>query len=127
MKRTLLKSKLHCATVTQTELHDEGSDAVNESLLEAVNLVEHERVEIYNVSTGLRSSTCVVRTPRGSDTTCATDAAARLASVGDRLIVAASDSLDESEVRGHQPGVVRVDEGNRALELTSASAGLLRP
>ena len=95
MMRTLLKSKLHRVTVTQTELHYEGSCAVDEALLEAADLVEYERVDIYNVNTGQRFSTYVVKAPRGSGTICVMGAAARLASVGDRLIVAAYATFDE--------------------------------
>ena len=127
MLRTLLKSKLHRVTVTQTELHYEGSCAVDESLLEAADLVEYERVDIYNVNTGQRFSTYVVKAPRGSGTICVMGAAARLASVGDRLIVAAYASFDETEVHGSRPRVVRVDEQNHILEVKSASAGLPRP
>ena len=127
MMRVLLKSKLHRVTVTRTELHYEGSCAVDEALLEAADLREYERVDIYNVNTGQRFSTYVVPAPRGSGTICVMGAAARLASVGDRLIVASFASLEESEVRGHQPRVVLVDEKNHVLEVKSASAGLPRP
>ena len=127
MMRTLLKSKLHRVTVTQTELHYEGSCAVDEALLEAAGLVEYERVDIYNVNTGQRFSTFVVKAPRGSGTICVMGAAARLASVGDRLIVAAYASFEEKELAGHKPRVVRVDEKNHILEVKSASAGLPRP
>jgi aspartate 1-decarboxylase len=127
MRRTLLKSKLHRVTVTQTELHYEGSCAVDEALLEAADLVEYERVDIYNVDTGQRFSTYVVKAPRGSGTICVMGAAARLASVGDRLIVAAYASFDAAEVQGSRPRVVLVDEKNHILEVKSASAGLPRP
>jgi aspartate 1-decarboxylase len=126
MVRTLLKSKLHRVTVTQTELHYEGSCAVDEALLEAADLVEYERVDIYNVNTGQRFSTYVVKAPRGSGTICVMGAAARLASVGDRLIVAAYATFEEKDVAGFKPRVVRVDEKNHILEVKSASAGLPR-
>lgn len=126
MKRTLLKSKLHRVTVTQTELHYEGSCAVDEALLEAADLIEYERVDIYNVNTGQRFSTYAVKAPRGSGTICVMGAAARLASVGDRLIVAAYATFDEAEVAGFKPRVVRVDEKNHILDVKSASAGLPR-
>jgi aspartate 1-decarboxylase len=124
MMRTLLKSKLHRVTVTRTELHYEGSCAVDETLLKAAGLVEYERVDIYNVNNGERFSTYVVKAPRGSGTICVMGAAARLASVGDRLIVAAYATYDEAELAGHAPLVVRVDERNRVLEVKTASAGL---
>jgi aspartate 1-decarboxylase len=127
MMRTLLKSKLHRVTVTQTELHYEGSCAVDEALLEAADLVQYERVDIYNVNTGQRFSTYAVKAPRDSGTICVMGAAARLASVGDRLIVAAYAAFDEAEVAGFKPRVVRVDEKNRILEVKTAAAGLPRP
>jgi aspartate 1-decarboxylase len=127
MMRTLLRSKLHRVAVTQTELHYEGSCAVDEALLEAAGLVEYERVDIYNVNTGQRFSTYVVKAPRGSGTICVMGAAARLASVGDRLIVAAYAAFEEKELADHKPRVVRVDEKNHVLEVKSAPAGLPRP
>ena len=127
MMRVLLKSKLHRVTVTQTELHYEGSCAVDEALLEAADLREYERVDIYNVNTGQRFSTYVVRAPRGSGTVCVMGAAARLASAGDRLIVAAYASFDATELETHKPRVVLVDEKNHLVEVKSASAGLPRP
>ena len=126
MMRVLLRCKIHRVTVTQTELHYEGSCAVDETLLEAADLREYERVDIYNVNTGQRFSTYVVKAPRGSGTICVMGAAARLANVGDRLIVAAYASLDERELAGFKPRVVLVDERNRVLEVKSASAGLPR-
>ncbi len=124
MQRTLLKSKLHRVTVTRTELHYEGSCAVDEGLLEAADLHEYERVDIYNVNTGQRFSTYVVKAPRDSGTVCVMGAAARLASPGDRLIVAAFAVLDEAELPGFKPRVVLVDEKNRVVAIKSASHAL---
>jgi aspartate 1-decarboxylase len=126
MQRTLLKSKLHRVTVTRTELHYEGSCAVDEALLEAAGLCEYERVDVYNVNTGDRFSTYVVRAPRDSGTICVMGAAARLAGVGDRLIIAAYAQFEERELAAHRPRVVLVDEKNRIVEVKSASAGLSR-
>ncbi len=126
MQRTLLKSKLHRVTVTRTELHYEGSCAVDEALLEAADLREYERVDIYNVNTGDRFSTYVVRAPRDSGTVCVMGAAARLAGVGDRLIIACYAQLEERELAGFRPRVVLVDERNRIVEVKAASAGLSR-
>jgi len=123
MMRTLLKSKLHRVTVTQTELHYEGSCAVDEGLLEAADLREYERVDIYNVNNGERFSTYVVRAPRGSGTICVMGAAARLASVGDRLIVAAYAAFDEAELAGFKPRVVLVDEKNRIAAVKAGVSG----
>lgn len=121
MIRTLLKSKLHRVTVTQTELHYEGSCAVDEALLEAADLHEYERVEIYNVNTGQRFATYVVRAPRGSGTIRVMGAAARLATAGDHLIIAAYCALPESELAGFQPHIVLVDGGNRVIKVTPSA------
>ena len=115
MRRVLLKSKLHRVTVTQTELNYEGSCAIDEALLEAADLREYEQVDIYNVHNGERFTTYVVRAPSGSGTVCVMGAAARLASAGDRLIVAAYASFDESEVAAFKPRIVLVDEKNRIV------------
>ena len=123
MMRVLLKSKLHRVTVTQTELHYEGSCAVDEVLLEAADLREYERVDIYNVNNGERFSTYVVRAPRGSGTICVMGAAARLANAGDRLIVAAYASFAEAEMAGFKPRVVLVDEKNRIVPARAGVAG----
>lgn len=122
MIRMMLKSKLHRVTVTQTELHYEGSCAVDEALLEAADLREYERVEIYNVNTGQRFATYVVRAPRGSGTIRVMGAAARLATAGDHLIIAAYASFPEEELAGFQPRIVLVDEKNRVVRVTTSSA-----
>ena len=125
MRRTLLRSKLHRVTVTRTELNYEGSCAIDEVLLEAAGLQEYEQVDLYDVDNGQRFTTYVVRAPRGSGTVCVMGAAARLASVGDRLIVAAYASYDEAELARHAPVIVRVDARNRivAAETTAARPG----
>ena len=123
MVRVLLKSKLHRVTVTRTELHYEGSCAVDEALLEAADLREYERVDIYNVNTGQRFSTYVVPAPRGSGTICVMGAAARLANAGDRLIVASYASFEEREIAGFKPRVVLVDEKNRIAAVKAGVAG----
>ena len=127
MMRMLLKSKLHRVTVTQTELHYEGSCAVDEALLEAADLHEYERVEIYNVNTGQRFATYVVVAPRGSGTIRVMGAAARLATAGDHLIIAAYASLPEEELAGFKPRIVLVDEKNRVVRVTPPSAAPPRP
>jgi aspartate 1-decarboxylase len=115
MRRILLKSKLHRVTVTQTELHYEGSCAIDEGLLEAADLREYEQVDIYNVNNGQRFTTYVVRAPRGSGTVCVMGAAARLASPGDALIVAAYAPLEDAEAAGITPRIVLVDAHNRIV------------
>lgn len=121
MKRVLLKSKLHRVTVTQTELHYEGSIAIDESLLEAADLREYEQVDVYNVNNGQRFTTYVVTAPRGSGTISVMGAAARLASPGDSLIVASYAALDEAEVAGFRPRIVLVDAHNRIVPRIAAA------
>lgn len=122
MIRMLLKSKLHRVTVTQTELHYEGSCAVDEALLEAADLHEYERVEIYNVNTGQRFATYVVRAPRGSGVIRVMGAAARLATAGDHLIIAAYASFPEDELAGFKPRIVLVDGKNRIVAAKAPAA-----
>jgi aspartate 1-decarboxylase len=126
MLRTMLKSKLHRVTVTQTELHYEGSCAVDEALLEAADLREFERVEIYNVNTGQRFATYVVCAPRGSGTIRVMGAAARLASAGDHLIIAAYCGLSEAEVEDFRPRIVLVDGNNHVVRVTSTTSDASR-
>jgi aspartate 1-decarboxylase len=127
MMRVLLKSKLHRVKVTQTELHYEGSCAIDAELLEAANLCQYERVEIYNVNNGQRFSTYIVVAPRGSRMVRVMGAAARLASPGDHLIVAAYASFDAAEVEHFKPCIVLVDENNRIVPTDSKPARKPRP
>ena len=122
MRRVLLKSKLHRVSVTQTELHYEGSCAIDEALLEAAGLHEYEQVDIYNIDNGERFSTYAVRAPHGSGTVCVMGAAARLVTIGDHLIVAAYASFDEAELAGFKPRVVVVDAKNRIVRETVSSS-----
>ncbi len=122
MMRVLLKSKLHRVKVTDTELHYEGSCAIDADLLEAADLRQYERVEIYNVNNGQRFSTYIVVGPRGSRTVRLMGAAARLASPGDHLIVAAYASFDETEATGFKPHIVLVDEENRIVPASAKRA-----
>src|ERR1700676_3777181 len=99
MQRTLLKSKIHRATVTHCELHYEGSCAIDEDLLEAANLVENERIDVWNVSNGERFSTYAIRGERGSGVISLNGSAARRAQVGDLVIIAAFAQVDEADVQ----------------------------
>lgn len=113
MFRTLLKSKIHRATVTDCELHYEGSCAIDEDLLEAANMVENEQVHIWNINNGERFVTYAIRGQRGSGIISVNGSAARRASVGDLIIIAAFGTVVESEVAGHLPKLVFVDDANR--------------
>jgi aspartate 1-decarboxylase len=113
MLRQLLTGKIHRATVTQCELHYEGSCAIDDNLLEAAGICEFERVDIWNINNGERFSTYAIRAERGSGTMSLNGSAARRASVGDLVIIAAFGQFNEAEVEQHQPKLVFVDEHNR--------------
>lgn len=119
MQRNLLKSKIHRATVTAAELHYEGSCAIDLDLLEAADIREFERVEIWNVSNGARLNTYAIVAERGSGTISLNGSAARRAAVGDLVIIATFADYTEEEGRVHQPKLVFVDERNRPKELRS--------
>jgi aspartate 1-decarboxylase len=114
MQRTLLKSKIHRATVTHCELHYEGSCAIDEDLLDAANLVENEQIDIWNVNNGERLTTYAIKGERGSGMISLNGSAARRAQLGDLVIIAAFAQVDEQELKaGWKPALVFVDENNR--------------
>jgi aspartate 1-decarboxylase len=116
MRLTLLKSKLHLATVTRSDLHYHGSLTIDPDLMDAVGLVPYEAILVSNVATGLRGQTYVLPGTRGSRSIELNGAMARLGTVGDRLIVMAFAEFDPEELEGHQPRVVALDHGNQIVE-----------
>jgi len=115
MQRTLLKSKIPRATVTDAALHSQGSVKVDPLLMAAADLLAHERVEIYNVTNGERFATYVIAGTPGRGEVVINGAAAHKARRGDLVILASYAAYDEVEARRHQPRVVFVDEANRAV------------
>ena len=113
MQRTMLKSKLHRVTVTQAELHYEGSCAIDEHLLDAADIKEYQQIEIYNVTNGERFSTYAIRAERGSGTISVNGAAARKAAAGDLLIICTYAAFSEVELAKHEPDLIYVDAKNR--------------
>jgi len=113
MQRIMLKSKLHRVTVTQAELHYEGSCAIDDDLLDAADIKEYQQIEIYNVNNGERFSTYAIRAERGTGTISVNGAAARLAAPGDLLIIASYVSMNEIELAKFEPDLVYVDAKNR--------------
>ncbi len=109
---TLLKAKLHGATVTQCDLHYEGSVSIDQDLLEASGILPHERVDIWNVTNGARISTYALEAPRGSRAIGVNGAAARHFAVGDTVIIAAFCGMPAEEARQHSPTVVLLDGHN---------------
>lgn len=116
MFRSLLKSKIHRATVTDCELHYEGSCAIDEDLLDAANLTENEQVHIWNINNAERFVTYAIRGQRGSGIISLNGSAARRASVGDLVIIAAFGMVPEDQVAAYRPKLVFVDEVNRIKE-----------
>lgn len=115
MQRHLMKSKIHRATITSADLHYEGSLTVDQDLLDAADLREHEEVQVVNVNNGARFSTYVIPGPRGSGVLQLNGAAARLGMAGDLVIVISYGVFDEAEAERHAPTVVFVDERNRIV------------
>ncbi|MFO1462656.1 MAG: aspartate 1-decarboxylase [bacterium] len=115
MYRNLLKSKIHRVTVTDADLHYEGSVSVDLDLLEAADILPHEHVHIWDVTNGNRFETYALAAPRGSATVCINGAAAHLAKKGDIVIITTFASLPEDQVANHQPKVVLVDAHNQIV------------
>jgi len=112
---TLLKGKIHRATVTQCDLHYEGSISVDSALLERAGILPHEQVDVLNINNGNRFTTYAIPAPAGSGMIGINGAAARLAQKGDLVIIIAYARLEEAEAKVWQPRVVLVDGTNRPL------------
>jgi aspartate 1-decarboxylase len=117
MNVTMLKAKIHRATVTDADLNYEGSVSIDPKLVEAAGLREFERVEIYNCNNGERFATYVIFGKDGE--ICLNGAAARLVHKGDLVIIAAYAQYDDKEAATHKPNLVFVDENNRMKTLKS--------
>lgn len=115
MQVTLMKGKIHRARVTEADLHYEGSISIDRTLIDAAGFLINERVDIYNIDTGARFSTYVIEAPAGSGIIGLNGAAARLAMMGDKVIIVAYANFDEAEALQYQPRVVLVNERNQKL------------
>lgn len=115
MQRTMLKSKLHRVRVTHSELHYEGSCAIDDDLLDAADIREYQQIEIYNVTNGERFTTYAIRAKRGSGIISVNGAAAHKASPGDIVIIASYAMYNEIELQKYHPLLVYVDEHNRIV------------
>jgi aspartate 1-decarboxylase len=118
MRITLLKSKIHRATVTDANLNYEGSISIDPKLCEAARLVPFERVEIYNCNNGERFATYVIY--GGPGQICLNGAAARLVHKGDLVIIAAYGECETEEALAHQPQLVMVDGANGIKKVHNA-------
>ncbi|MFW5431435.1 MAG: aspartate 1-decarboxylase [Methylophilaceae bacterium] len=122
MQRTMLKSKLHRVHVTHSELHYEGSCAIDEALLEAANISEYEKIEIYNVTNGERFSTYAIRAERHSGIISTNGAAAHKAKPKDIVIIATYAQYNALELETYKPDLVYVDDQNRIQVLKNKIA-----
>ena len=125
MYRTMLKSKIHRATVTQADLHYVGSVTVDETLMEAADLLPGEQVSIVDVTNGARLETYVIAGERDSGVLGINGAAAHLVHPGDIVILIAYGQLDDAEAAEFEPRVVFVDAHNRIVEAGHDPAGAL--
>jgi aspartate 1-decarboxylase len=122
MFRTMLKSKIHRATVTQADLHYVGSVTVDEDLMDAADLLAGEQVAVVDVTNGARLETYVIPGERGSGVIGINGAAAHLVHPGDLVIIMSYAVLSDAEARTLQPRVVHVDEQNRIVKLGNDAA-----
>lgn len=121
MRRRMMKSKIHRATVTDANLHYVGSVTIDRDLMDAANLLEYEQVAIVDIDNGARLETYVIEGPRGGGDICLNGAAARLVSPGDKVILIAYADVDEAELDGFAPAVVHVDTDNRIVDEETAA------
>jgi aspartate 1-decarboxylase len=112
---TLLKAKLHRATVTEADLHYEGSISIDKELLDRVGILPHEQVDVLNINTGGRFTTYAIEAPHGSKMICLNGAAARLVQKGDRIIVIAYAQMQSELAAKHSPKVAILDERNEVV------------
>jgi len=117
MQRIMLRAKIHRATVTQCDLNYEGSCGIDEELLEAADIREFEKIDLYNINNGERFSTYAIKGKRGSGEISLNGAAARLAHLGDLLIICTYAPMSENEIATYKQKIVFVDEKNRITSL----------
>jgi aspartate 1-decarboxylase len=119
MQRIMLRAKIHRVNVTQCDLHYEGSCGIDEDLLDAADISEYEKIELYNVNNGERFSTYAIKGRRGSGEISLNGAAARKAHLGDLLIICTFAPMTAGESADYVPKVVFVDEANRITGMKS--------
>jgi len=116
MRRTLFKSKIHLATVTQADLDYEGSVTIDAALMQAADILPYEKVHIWNRTNGTRLETYALVGETGSGVICVNGAAAHHARPGDVVIIATfAEASDEAEARAWKPTVVHVDRNNKII------------
>jgi len=117
MNRIMLLGKIHRAIVTEADFHYEGSCGIDEDLLDAADMHEFEKIELYNINNGERFSTYIIKAKRGSGIISLNGAAARKAHVGDHLIICTYGQVSANEITKHAPKIVLLAEGNTIKEI----------
>jgi len=120
MRRRMMKSKVHRATVTDANLHYVGSITVDRDLMDLADLMEFEQVAVVDIDNGARLETYVIEGERGSGAVCLNGAAARLVSPGDKVIIISYADYETSELEGYGPTVVHVDGRNQPVDARTA-------
>ena len=114
--RTMLKSKIHRATVTDGNIDYEGSITIDKKLMEEADILPYEQVQVLNINNGARFSTYAIEGEEGSGDICLNGAAARLAVKGDLVIILTYTEMSDEEARNHQPKIVQVNENNAIVK-----------
>jgi aspartate 1-decarboxylase len=123
MYLTILKSKLHRATVTEANLNYTGSITIDRDLMDTAGIVVHEKVQVVNNNNGARFETYVIEGKRGSGTICLNGAAARLVQPGDTVIIMAHAHMTPEEAANYKPSVLLLGDNNRVLRKITETAG----
>ena len=119
MNITMLKSKIHRATVTQAELDYVGSITIDTELLEAAGILEYEKVQVVDINNGNRFETYTIAGEKGSGVICLNGAAAKCVDIKDKIIIMAYADMTPEEAKAHSPRVVFVDDSNKATKITN--------
>ena len=114
--RTMLKSKIHRATVTDGNINYEGSITIDKKLMEEADMLPYEQVQVLNINNGARFSTYVIEGGEGSGDICLNGAVARLAVKGDLVIILTYTEMSDEEARNHRPKIVQVSENNAIVK-----------
>ena len=122
MNLTFLKSKLHGARVTRSELNYDGSCAIDSNILEQASIYEYEKIDIYNITNGERFSTYTILAQPGSGIISVNGAAAHKASPGDKLVICAYVDVPQEKIKKHKPILVYLDEENKIIKKTASIA-----
>lgn len=115
MRRRMMKSKIHRATVTDANLNYVGSITIDRELMDLADVLEYEQVAVVDIDNGARFETYVIEGDRGTGTICLNGAAARLVQPGDKIIIISYAEYEQAELEGFEPTIVHVDTANRAL------------